>query len=217
MNRSDCWYNSVCNVDNCSGCIRYEEMSSLMNYSNIPKAKQLPVKMIPQDCDYDAFCSLADIKDDVAQFVEQGKNLYITSNITGNGKTTWAVKIMLKYFDCVWAGNGFKPRGLFVHVPTFLLKCKEFDKVDSDFDQLKSLLPSVDLVIWDDVASNELSSYDCSQLLQYIDLRNSELKSNIYTGNFSPDIMMKTLGAKLTSRIINKNTTVITLKGADRR
>lgn len=189
-----------------------------MDNSGIPAPRQRPVILSPSKCDYNAFCDLADIKDDIKNFVENGKSLYITSATTGNGKTTWAIKLMLKYFDTIWAGNGFKVRGLFVHVPTFLLKCKEFGKTDEDFDDFKSMLSYVDLVIWDDIASNELSTYDCGQLLMYLDNRVSNMKSNIYTGNLnSLSLIQKALGSKLASRIWSSNTKIVTFEGGDRR
>lgn len=216
-----CWYSEVCELksDTClDSCIRYKEMKYLVDTSNIPESRQIPVSLYPSDCDYDAFCRLADIKRWIDEFVADGKNLYITSESTGNGKTTWAIKLMLKYFDIMWAGNGFKERGLFIHVPTFLLKCKDFSNKDSDFERIKELLPEVDLVIWDDIASTELSAYDYSQLLMYLDVRISNNKSNIFTGNItSRDNLQKALASKLTSRIWSNNTEIITFKGGDRR
>ena len=221
MFNSDCWYNKVCDSysDNCiDSCIRYKEMRYLVDNSNIPENRQVPQSLSAPNCDYEAFCRLAEIKDDITEFVAEGKNLYITSESTGNGKTSWAIKLILKYFDMMWAGNGFKERGLFIHVPTFLLKCKDFSTKDSDFERIKELLPNVDLVIWDDIASTELSAYDYSQMLMYLDVRISNNKSNIFTGNItSRDNLQKALAGKLTSRIWSNNTEIITFKGGDRR
>lgn len=221
MLTSKCWYEDVCDLysDNCKeSCIRYKEMSFMISRSNIPENRQFSKTLHAPKCDYSAFCKLATIKDNIAEFVADGKNLYITSESTGNGKTTWAIKLMLKYFDVMWAGNGFKERGLFIHVPTFLLKCKDFGNKDPDFERMKELLPEIDLVIWDDIASTELSAYDYSQLLMYLDVRISDYKSNIFTGNVTNrDNLQKALASKLTSRIWSNNTEVITFKGEDRR
>ena len=117
-------------------------------------------------------------------FVQQGGNLYIASQMSGNGKTSWAIKLMLKYFDEIWAGNGFNIRALFISVPTFLLKCKDFKVADPAFDQLKRDLLKVDLVVWDDIASTNISAYDYSQLLMYLDARVLSGQANIFTGNY---------------------------------
>ena len=123
---------------------------------------------------------------------------------------------MLKYFNDVWPGNGFKCRGIFIHVPTFLTRLKNFNALDEEFERIKSELPNVDLVIWDDIASTELSSYDHSQLLTYIDQRILAGKSNIFTGNLGSPEIVKALGTRLASRVWNSSKR-IELKGRDKR
>lgn len=210
--KEDCWYKKVCSFDSCVNCIRYVEMKYLMNNSGIPKARQKP-QLLDAGIDYDAFVSLALIKDNILQFVERGDNLYICSNETGNGKTSWAVKILLKYFDRVWPGNGFKVRGYFQHVPMLFNTLKDFS---NNHDALKNTLENADLVVWDDIAASKLSDYDINQLLIYLDKRIIENKSNIFTGNLtSRDKLTKVLGSRLASRIWSS--TVIELKGKDRR
>ena len=218
MKNSDCWYKDVCVKECTSNCLRYLEMKYLMDNSNIPKVRQLPTILKAPTCDYDVFTILADIKNNIVQVVKDGSNVYIASNVTGNGKTSWAIKLMLKYFDCIWAGNGFKPRGVFIHVPTFLLKCKDFSNKDPEFEYIKQLITSVDLIIWDDIASTDISAYDYSQLLMYIDIRVSNKLSNIYTGNLiTEQALQKSLGAKLTSRIWSNDTNIVIFNGGDKR
>lgn len=214
-----CWYESVCsNISNTcrTGCIRYLEMLHMLEKSNIPESRWFPVTLSPDECDYDSFCDLADIKDTIIDFVGRGSNLYLYSTKTGNGKTTWAIKLMLKYFNDIWPGNGFKCRGIFIHVPTFLTRMKNFNMVDDEFERIKAELPNVDLVIWDDIASTELSSYDHSQLLTYIDQRILGEKSNIFTGNLGNPEITKALGIRLASRVWNSSNR-IELKGRDKR
>ena len=79
--KADCWYNKVCSYDSCINCIRYAEMKYLMENSGIPKARQMPISL-EAGRDYDAFVSLALIKDNILQFVERGDNLYICSEET---------------------------------------------------------------------------------------------------------------------------------------
>jgi DNA replication protein DnaC len=187
-----------------------------METSNIPQSRWFPDTLTPDDCDYDAFCDLADIKFHIDDFVKNGENLYLYSDRTGNGKTSWSIKLMLKYFDTIWAGNGFKCRGIFVHTPTLLTKLKDFDNKDATFEQLKNLIPDVDLVIWDDIASTNLSNYDHSQLITLIDQRVLNRKSNIFTGNLDKPGIIKSLGVRLASRVWNASTR-IQLKGSDKR
>ena len=226
---SKCWYNAVCQHPqriacgedkDCTYthmCPRFLEMKYLMEHSGIPVSKQKSIMLNPQEVDYNAFCMLADIKDDIVNFVKNGKNLYICSQFPGNGKTSWSLKLMMRFFNEIWLGNGFRTRGIFVHVPTFLLKYKNFDVKDSEFEILKEELPKVDLVIWDDIACTTVSNYDLSLLTMYIDQRILSDKSNIFTGNIvDVNSIESILGARLKSRIWSTSQH-IEFKGNDRR
>ena len=220
-NKEKCWYKKTCNkfdTNQCnSNCIRYMEMDYLIETSNIPKANQFKNTLIAEKIDLENFKFLTEIKNDIINFVNNGENLYIFSQNLGNGKTTWAIKIMLSYFNKIWAGNGFIQRGLFIHTPSFLTKFKEvINKKDEEFEDMKKQLLEVDLVIWDDIAASKLSDYDHTNLLTYIDQRKLNGKSNIYTGNLNENELTVAVGNRLKSRIWNDSSTV-ELFGKDRR
>ena len=211
--KEDCWYKEVCTYDHCTNCIRYSEMKYLMDNSGLPKRKQFPVQL-DGGKDIQAFSLLANIKDDILRFVDWGESLYIYSEYTGNGKTSWAIKLLLKYFDSIWAGNGFRVRGYFQHVPTLFNTLKDFSK---SHEALKRVLETVDLVVWDDIASTKLSDFDRQQLLSLIDARVSEGLANIYTGNITSQVALENaVGDRLASRIWNAST-LVEFKGKDRR
>jgi len=213
--KEDCWYSDVCLYATCTNCIRYAEMKYLMEHSGLPVKRQKPV-ILSAGVDRDAFCELADIKNGIVRFVEGGECLYIYSEFTGNGKTSWAIKLLLRYFDQIWPGNGFNARGYFVHVPTLLSQLKDFEDT-SGRNQLKKYLTNCDVVVWDDIASTRLSDYDTSQLLMFIDLRIAQGLSNIYTGNItSREGLARALGERLASRIWNVSRKV-EFRGKDRR
>jgi DNA replication protein DnaC len=221
FDKNKCWYTSACGKygsPECNAsCIRYMEMDFLMQNSGIPRNKQYSVLLTPSKEDVQAFLTLKEIKNDIIAFVENGESVYIYSHNFGNGKTTWAIKLMQKYFDGVWAGNGFRCRGIFIHVPTFLTKIKEgISRKDEDFETLKSRLMTVDLVIWDDIAATKLGDFDHANLLTYIDQRKLNQLSNIYTGNLHQDELQEALGNRLASRVWN-DSTLVKFVGADRR
>ena len=214
----ECWYKEICSRETCEGCIKFLEMKYLMEHCNLPKSKQQPIVLTAPQIDLEAYKRLAEIKDNILDFVAEGKNLYITSFSAGNGKTSWAIKLMHKYFEEVWDGNGLRPRALFISVPQFLLKCKDFGNKDPQFEEMKKLLHTIDLVVWDDVASTTMSAYDYSQLLAYLDTRILSDLSNIYTGNYETYESVKDrLGMKLASRIFTNTTEVITFNAVDLR
>lgn len=215
--KDDCWYKDVCTYNQCVNCIRYSEMKYLIENSGIPKKRQKPVTLNGGK-DLNAFVELDKIRQDILNFVEDGESVYIFSENTGNGKTSWAIKLLLKYFDSIWAGNGFRVRGYFQHVPTLCNTLKDFSNATVELkNELKHKLETVDLVVWDDIASTKLSDYDLQQLLPIIDIRVSEGLANIYTGNITTkEGMEKALGNRLASRIWNVST-LIEFHGKDRR
>ena len=212
---SKCWYKDVCTADCNSSCLRYLEMKYLMDNSGIPENKQTPIQLYVSDIDRDAYLRLNDIKLDISNFVESGKNLYVASNKTGNGKTSWALKLLLKYFDEVWAGNGFRVRGLFVHVPTLLLQLKNFQEPLSQ--EYRNNLYNADLVVFDDLGGIKLSAYDYANLLAIIDNRLLNQKSCIFTANHATaQELDDAVGVKIGSRIYHLSEVII-LRGEGMR
>lgn len=189
-------------------------MKYLMDNSGIPRNRQTPQSLVA-DIDLEQYSRLADIKSDIVSFVENGDNLFICSKYTGNGKTSWALKLLLRYFDEIWAGNGFRVRGMFVNVPTLLLQLKNFSHPLSE--EYKRNLMEADLVVWDEIASTSISTYDYGNLLMFLDHRLSAGKSNIFTSNATTqDEIEKSVGTKLTSRIWNCSE-IVEFRGKDRR
>lgn len=209
MKKEDCWYTSVCHNECSDTCIRYREMKFLMDSSGIPKPQQMPLKLIPtNESDREIFIRLNEIKNNIVEWVKNGNNVYIASESAGVAKTSWALKLILRYFDEIWSGNGFKVRGLFIHTPTFLSQLKNFEHPLPE--EYKKNVMNSDVVIWDDIAAGKTSEYDYSQLLMYLDNRLLNKKANIYTSNIiSKGELERILGARLASRIYGESETLI--------
>lgn len=213
----NCWYKNVCS--NCeagcqNSCIRFDEMLFLVKHSGIPESRWYP-SILNAGKDYEEFVRLAEIKGNILQFVNEGRNLYITSDHTGNGKTSWSIKLLLKYFDKVWAGNGFTVRGMFIHIPTLLLQLKNFENPISE--EYKQNILNCDLVIWDEIGFSGISNYDYSNLLMFLEHRILNDKANIFTSNCNTkEKLDEVIGSKLSSRIW-ETSEIIEFKGKDRR
>lgn len=216
----DCIYYDVCSLvetETCNkSCVRYLEMKHLLESSNIPKSKWTHHPLEPDKCDVQAFKRLVKIQKNITTFVNQNNFLYLYSTTCGNGKTTWSIKLMLQYFNEVWSGNGFKRRGIFINVPTFLSKCKDvISNPDPEFEELRQDICTADFVIFDDMVVNKMSNYDYSTLLTYTDQRIFNEKTTVFTGNIPLDNLSYFIGDRLASRITSGIT--IELKGVDRR
>ena len=195
-----CWYNAVCigAKDNCENdCIKFIEMKYLLENSGLPKKFQGPVKIHNSRVDSEEYQLPHEIADDIEAFVKDGENLIIMSKRTGNGKTTWACKLLTKYLDKVAIGNAFRDRALFVSFTDFKMKCKDFDNKEFDLVGYRKKLENVDLVVWDDIADTELTDYE------YLEQRLSKGLSNIYTSNMVGKELEGYVGKRLYSRMVN--------------
>lgn len=217
----ECWYKGKCERqhDGCR-CLRYEEMLAMFEQSNIPQAKWGKIKLKP-DIDYPQYARLREIKHSIRTYVKSGNSLYLYSKNFGNGKTSWAIKLMQAYFNSVWAGNRFKRRGIFFSIPEFIDRDKlRMDRTGSkeneDFEELRESLTTCDLVVWDDVSAVQLTDYSHSLLLNFIDARCANSKCNIYTGNLDGEGLALRAGGRLASRIWN-GSEVIEFKAEDHR
>lgn len=217
-----CPYYKTCSLrlaqDACDyTCPRYREMHYLLDRSGLPRKLYFPAPLYAEDVDKEAFKRFAGYRQHIEEFVKNGDNLYIFSQSTGTGKTTVSAKLLLSFFDRIWAGNGYTHRGLFIHVPTFLTSVKSNIGDKNEYTMfVMDTLPTVDLVVWDDIASTNLSDFDHTTLLSYVDQRVVNGRANIYNGNLGAEEMETALGKRLYSRVW-EGSEVIELRGGDRR
>jgi DNA replication protein DnaC len=180
--------------------------------------KQHIVLRVDQDgTDLEQFKQLAAIEQDIVNFINSGKNLYLHSANCGCGKTSWSLRLTEAYFNKIWARSEAKCRVLFISVPRFLLALKDnITAKNSYVEYIKENVFEADLVIWVDIAAKMGSEFELTHLLNIIDNRLALGKSNIYTSNLNRQQLYTALGERLTSRIANMSID-IELFGSDKR
>ncbi len=217
----NCWLKNRCNHKDCSNfCMRYFKLNTLYEKALIPlnNRKHIVLRVDDDGNDDVAFTTLKNIENNVLDFVNSGSNLFIHSDITGNGKSSWALRMVESYFDKIWIKSDLKCRALFISVPRFLLELKSNISEKSEYIQhINNCVLDCDLVIWDDIATKLGTEFELSHLLSIIDTRIANGKSNIYTSNLSGVNLCKALGDRLYSRIVNYSTYDIELVGKDKR
>lgn len=227
---NQCWLKSVCtkaNNPNISApcldtdifCIKLFKLDYLYNLSLVStkQREHTDLRLDTDGRDEAAFVELSSIQQHIEEFVSSGKNLYLHSLITGNGKTAWALRLLQSYFNAIWYKTPLQCRGLFVNVPRLLLAIKDsYNDYNEYATSVKGNVMQADLVVWDEVGVRELSPHDHEQLLNMINCRIDSGKANIYTSNLPPDQIRFLLGGRLYSRIINCSTQ-IKLLGKDKR
>ena len=200
-------------------CIKLFKLESLYNEGLIleTQRKHVNLRVDADGTDKEQFIKLKSIEDNIEEFVSNGNNLYIYSSRCGNGKTSWALRLLQKYIDSIWYKTDIRCRVLFISVPKFFIMLK--DNISHENDYIKHIKDNIfdcDLVIWDDIGTKVGTEFEIENLLSLVDNRISNGKSNIYTSNMEPIQLNERVGERLYSRIVNLSTN-IQLRGMDKR
>ena len=226
VTNDDCWFKSICkfrrtNDEVCSDiyCPINSKMNYLIEHSLLSNKDKFPVVLIPDidGTDTDKFIQLRDIQKDIYNFVIKGQNLFIYSDITGNGKSSWAKKLLLSWFKSIIYQTDYNCKGLYLSVPKFFNELRNNIKEKSDYiEYVKDLIPKVELVVWDDIGIKALSNWEHDILFDLINTRVEKGLANIFTSNIQPNEIKERLGDRIYSRIIQLSN-LIELNGKDKR
>ena len=112
---------------------------------NVPTAMRGELKLLGAK-DTKKYEYLALVKQNIEDFIKQGCSLYIYSRYPGNGKTSWAIKLLNEHIKNVCESNNNEDLvGLFVNVDELLVSqvkplkisqyyldlCKNVDFIDT--------------------------------------------------------------------------------------
>lgn len=218
---NNCWLKGDCSGIDCNHlCLRKYKLDYLYEQAlfSITQRSHVDLYVDADGADKAAFISLQEISTHATEFIGQGNQLYLHSSIAGNGKTSWALRIVQQYFDALWPSTSLGCHALFISVPRFLLELKDNISQQSDYiSHIKENILKADVVIWDDIATKNVTTpFEGEHLLSYIDNRIELGKCNIFTSNLNDQEMHEVLGDRLASRICNLSYN-IEFKGADKR
>ena len=200
-------------------CLRLFKLNNLFANSCLSRDQysRVDLRIDADGTDRDVFTRLVEISCQIVNFVDKGNNLYIYSEICGNGKTAWSIRLLQEYFNSIWWKSTLECHGLFVNVPRFFLSLKNSITNNDEYaNHVKDNVLKADLVVWDDLATKGITEFENENLLSIIDQRMNERKSNIFTSNISPQNLQDMLGQRLFSRIINFSE-IIHFQGKDKR
>lgn len=200
-------------------CIKQFKLSSLYDEALISEKqrKHIDLRIDNDGTDRDQFIYLNSVETNIDRFISDGENLYIYSTICGNGKSSWALRLCQSYLNKVWVKSNVTCKVLFINVPKFFLMLKDNISNHNDYiAHIKKYVSDCDLVVWDDIGTKVGTEFEVENLLNIINNRIDNGKSNIYTSNITPDQLRQRVGERLYSRIINLSKNV-ELRGSDKR
>lgn len=203
-----CWFERKCgkvseickNGEDCLSCVRYVQMHLQTVEANIPGLlplnHQLEKPKSPESPDWRVYMNLHSI--DLDKFVESGRSMVIESDNYGNGKTTWAQRLLLKYLA---SKIGKSNSGYFISLPEALFNIKNSIRTGESVPY-EEIFKTKKLLVLDDVSSKKLTEYEESWLFRCISIRALAGLSTIYTLNTSRNLE-ELIGGNLYSRIYN--------------
>lgn len=200
-------------------CLKLYKINKLQELALLSEKQRehVPLRLDSDKCDKDAFEKLKEIETRIESFIRNRDNLYIYSANTGNGKSSWALRLLNSYFEKIWYSSDLRCKGLFINIPKFLISLKENISQKSEYIQhIKENVLNADLVIWDDVATKGFTTFEMENVLNLINNRLDDGKSNIYTSNLIGEELRSAVGDRLYSRMIGLSE-VITFVGKDKR
>ena len=216
-----CIYKTKCSQD-CQNefCVKQFKLDKLFDNALISLKQRQHVTFVldKNECDLENFKYLSTIEKNIENFVEQGGNLYLHSSNTGNGKTSWALRLVQAYFNRIWFKASIERScALFINVPRYLLELKENISQKSNYvEHIKSNVLNADIVIWDEVGTKGLTQFEHENILNLINARLDLGKANIYTSNLNDVELRDVVGDRLYSRIVLSSDDV-ELLGLDKR
>ena len=216
-----CYASDYCQKDksSCSDvCGGYRVLRALYNFSRIPERYRYTIALKPENGeDLEAFTKLDNYKNDVLSMVDEGRGLYIWGKSTGNGKTSWACKIMSYFFRKIAFNTGLENEGLYIFLPTFLEDLRDnYDNKDPEFDEILRMIKTCRLLIIDDIGAERVTDWVRERMVSIINTRVANNLTTIYTSNLSPEELRGELGDRIASRVLGSSQ-IVEITSGDRR
>lgn len=199
-------------------CGGYRVLRALYTLSRIPLRYQYKIDLIPDKEDMQSFIALNTFKENIVEHVDKGEGLYIWSSNTGNGKTSWACKIMGHYFRKIAFTSGLENEGLYIYLPTFLDDLRNsYSNSSPDFEEELEMVKQCRLLIIDDIGAERVTEWVRERIVSIINTRTANGLSTIYTSNLSLKGLTDKLGDDRISSRIRGSVQEINLLGKDNR
>lgn len=192
----------------------------ILENSYLPKYQWIEDNLIPRD-DVQQFSRLRDIRSNLKDFItgnfnEDGfNNLVLCSSNLGNGKTSWAIKLMLTYIEMQKGKLDYVEDSkvtvdnydycVFCQTVPFLVKMKQFGSNKDTYNMFNRLCKT-QLAVLDDLGAVPMSQYDYNIIYAIFETRLFSGKPTIITTNFADRKSAdKELGPRLVDRIWNNS------------
>lgn len=185
-----------------------KKVHQLLVESGVPKKYYVPQKLVRRQVDEQLWDFLEEYRNDVVNKVHSGNNLVITSPIVGNGKTSWAIRLLQRYIAETALDGDLGDKGVFCVCSNMLEIFGDFGYFETSiefFDYLNRL-KNCKLLVIDEIGSGRITPVSYNHFYDLINYRVDNGLTTIYTTNYSDERIQEVLGERLYSRIYHTAT-----------
>ena len=187
-----------------------KKLRQLLVESEVPLNYFEPQKLVRRKIDNAAWTWLEDYRSNIVERVENGKNIVISSAQVGNGKTSWAIRLLQRYLAETALDGRLSVKGIFTVSASMLEIFGDFGYFETSvefFDYLNRL-KNCDLLVIDELGSGRITQVSYNHFYDLVNYRVANGKATIYTTNFSDSYIKEFLGERMYSRIFDTATVI---------
>lgn len=179
-----------------------KKFNILLNNSLLPKKYQTPQQLVPRIDDLEAWEFLEEVRNDIVQEVKSGSVFVISSRNVGNGKTSWAIRLLQRYLAETALDGTLADKGMFINYTSLVTSLSDFKYRDTEeFREMYKRLKTCQLLVVDELGGAGTNKISYPLIYDIIDNRNLNQLSTIYTTNLEEGVLRDQLGERLFSRV----------------
>ena len=190
-------------MNNLADRIWQKKLNNLFELSGLPKKYFEPQHLVKREVDAECWDWLEDVRNNIVEEVQRGLNIVITSTIVGNGKTSWAVRLLQRYLAETALDGRMVEKGMFVVSAQLLTEFGDYNYFQTmkEFLERFEKLKTCDLLVIDEIGGGSLTKASYPYLYDLVNYRVDNNLSTIYTTNYTDEEVINILGQRLYSRI----------------
>lgn len=186
-----------------------KKFNILLNNSLLPKKYQSPQQLVKRKDDEEAWDFLEDVRKNIVQEVKAGSVFVIASSNVGNGKTSWAIRLLQRYLAETALDGTISDKGMFINYTSLVTNMSDFKYRDtSEYREYLTRLKTCELLVVDELGGAGINKISYPLIYEIIDTRNNQQLSTIYTTNLDESVLKDQLGERLFSRVYDYSTLV---------
>lgn len=190
-------------MNNLADRIWQKKLNNLFELSGLPKKYFEPQHLVKREVDAECWDWLEDVRSNIVEEVQRGLNIVITSTTVGNGKTSWAVRLLQRYLAETALDGRMVEKGMFVVSAQLLTEFGDYNYFQTmkEFLERFEKLKTCDLLVIDEIGGGSLTKASYPYLYDLVNYRVDNNLSTIYTTNYTDEEVINLLGQRLYSRI----------------